>query len=250
MSNLLDDGIHITRRSDFSNEFIAQWTRLFQRCFGGSEENATRVFQKYLLNDSRICCTIKDGTMVAAYCGLKLSHEDSAVFLSTDTMSDGTQKGSSVILGKRLYKTFIEDDISVVCGYPNNNIRKIREKGLGWTLDGNLYLYVGIPFFWRFFRKTIKDSGLWKAIRPTGGWYTRKKPLFVHLLGRDGLYSSNVGFVITLSAYRPGAFFIRMPNFLFEPRNFGYKCLTDNAKNNNVFLKKIKFLDLDTIDIP
>ncbi|MGY4493057.1 hypothetical protein [Pseudomonas sp. TE3610] len=250
MSNFLEDGIHITSRSDFSIEFIAQWTGLFQRCFGGSEENAARVFQKYQLNDSRICCTVKDGIMVAAYCGLKLIHDDSAVFLSTDTMSDGTQKGSSIILGKRLYKSLIEDGISVVCGYPNNNIRKIRERGLGWTLEGNLHLYVGIPVLWRFFRKTIPVSSLWKAIRPTGGWFTQRKPLCVNLLGRDGLYSSDIGAVITLSAYRPGAFFIKMPSFIFEPRSFGYKCLTDNAKDNDNFLKKIKSLDLDTIDIP
>ena len=250
MSSLLDDGIHIAGRSDFNDAFTSQWTRLFQRCFGGSESNATLVFQKYLLNESRICYSIKDGTMVAAYCGLKLSHEGSAVFLSTDTMSDGTQKGSSIILGKRLYKSFADDDIDVVCGYPNKNILRIREKGLGWTLDGNLFLYVGIPFFWRFFRQSIKEDGLWKAVRPTGGWFTRKKPLLINLLGPDGLYSSNIGLVITLSAYRPGPFFIKIPGFLFEPRSFGYKCLTEDVERNTLFLKKIKRLNLDTIDIP
>ncbi|MHC8349706.1 hypothetical protein ACYZT7_10075 [Pseudomonas sp. RT4P38] len=250
MSDLLDDGIHIVRRNSYSDELIAQWTRLFQRCFGGAEKNATRVFQKYLLNDSRICYSVKDGTMVAAYCGLRLSHEDSAVFLSTDTMSDGTQKGSSVILGKRLYKSFLEEDIHVVCGYPNKNIRRIREKGLGWTINGSLYLYVGVPFFWRFFRKPINQSGLWKLARPASGWFTRKKPFLVNLLGSDGLYSSNFGLVITLSAYRPGVFFIKVPNFLFEPRSFGYKCLTEQAEKNNAFLEKIKYLNIDTIDIP
>jgi hypothetical protein len=250
MSELINDGIHIARRSDYSKDFVVQWVRLFQRCFGGREENATQVFQKYLLNDSRICYSIKDRTMVAAYCGLKLDHDGVAIFLSTDTMSDGTQKGSSVILGKRLYKTFVEDGITVVCGYPNKNIRKIREKGLGWTLEGSLHLYVGVPIFWRFFRCAYKGSGLWSAVRPTGGWFTRKKPSLVHLLGRDGLYSSNLGFVITLSSYRPGAFFIRMPKMIFEPRSFGYKLLTDNVEGNNDFLKKIYFLDLNTIDIP
>jgi len=250
MCDLLGDGIHIENRGDFDEAFIAQWTGLFHRCFGGPEDEAERVFQKYLLNDSRICYSIKDGSMVAAYCGLKLHYEDGAVFLSTDTMSDGTQKGSSVILGKRLYKTLVADGISVVCGYPNKNIRKIREKGLGWTLSGNLHLYVGIPIFWRCFRKTIKEKNLWKVIRPAGGWYTRKKPFLFDLLGRDGLYSSGFGFVITLSAFRPGRFFIRVPGFLFEPRCFGYKCLTENAEENEIFLENIEILDLDTIDIP
>lgn len=249
VSNPMDDGVHIIRRNDFNEDFISQWTGLFQRCFGGSEENATRVFQKYLLNDSRICCTIKDGVMVAAYCGLKLSQDNNAVFLSTDTMSDGTVKGSSITLGKRLYKYLAEENVSVVCGYPNNNIRRIREKGLGWTLQGNLHLYVGIPLLWRLFRKKTTDQGLWKAVRPEGGWYTRSKPFLVNLLGRDGLHSSAIGGVITLSAYRPGAFFIRVPGFLFEPRTFGYKHLNDDNKDSN-FLNKIKLLDLDTIDIP
>ncbi|CRM46287.1 MULTISPECIES: glycosyltransferase family A protein [Pseudomonas] len=250
MSDLLDDGIHIVRRNSYSNDLIAQWTRLFQRCFGGSEDNATRVFQKYLLNDSRICYSVKEGTMVAAYCGLRLSHEDGAVFLSTDTMSDGTQKGSSVILGKRLYKSFVEEGIDIVCGYPNKNIRRIREKGLGWTLNGNLYLYMGIPFLWRFFKKPMNQNALWKLARPAGGWFTRKKPPLVNLLGSDGLYSSNPGLVITLSAYRPGVFFIKVPGFLFEPRSFGYKCLTEQTEKNNAFLEKIKYLNIDTIDIP
>lgn len=250
MSDLLDDGIHIVRRNSYSNELIAQWTGLFQRCFGGTEDNATRVFQKYLLNDSSICYSVKDGTLVAAYCGLRLSHEDSSVFLSTDTMSDGTQKGSSVILGKRLYKSLAEEGILAVCGYPNKNIRRIREKGLGWTLSGHLYLYVGIPFLWRFFRKPANRHGVWKLVRPTGGWFTRKPPPLVNLLGSDGLYSSNPGLVITLSAYRPGTFFIKVPSFLFEPRTFGYKCLTEQTEKNNAFLEKIKFLNIDTIDIP
>lgn len=250
MSFSLDDGIYISKGSDFSEVFTSQWISLFQRCFGGSDKNASRVFQKYQLNDSRICYSIKNGTMVAAYCGLRLSHEDSAVFLSTDTMSDGTQKGSSVILGKRLYKSFLEEDIYVVCGYPNNNIRKIRERGLGWTLNGNLHLYVAIPFFWRLLRKPTKENGLWKLARPADGWFTRKKPFLANLLGRDGLYSSSPGLVITLSAYRPGAFFIKVPGFLFEPRSFGYRFLTDNKERNNAFLKKISFLNLETIDIP
>lgn len=245
----MDDGVHIIKRSDFSENFVTQWIGLFQRCFGGSPENAKRVFQKYQLNDSRICYSIKDGTMVAAYCGLKLSQDNNTIFLSTDTMSDGTQKGSSITLGKRLYKSLAEENVSVVCGYPNNNIRRIREKGLGWTLQGNLHLYVGIPLLWRFFRKKITEPGLWKAVRPEGGWYTRSKPPLVNLLGRDGLHSSTPGGVITLSAYRPGAFFIRVPGFLFEPRTFGYRYLSEDAKDSN-FLNKIKLLDLDTIDIP
>ncbi|RDS88069.1 glycosyltransferase family 2 protein [Pseudomonas fluorescens] len=250
MNSLFDDGIHIVKRDDLNHTFTTLWSRLFQRCFGGTEKNAVYVFQKYLLNDSRICYSIKDGIMVAAYCGLKLRHEDAYVFLSTDTMSDGTQKGSSIILGKRLYKFLIEDNIEIVCGYPNKNIRKIREKGLGWTLNGHLYLYIGIPFLWRLFRNSNKNVLLWKATRPEGGWFTREKPLFVNLLGPEGLYSANVGAVITLSAYRPGPFFIKVPDFLFEPRNFGYKLLTENAAKNNVFLKKIAHLNLDTIDIP
>lgn len=250
MSALFSDGIHIVRKGEYNDEFIAEWASLFQRCFGGSEEKARRVFQKYLLNDSVICCLFQSGAMVAAYCGIKVSHEDSAAFLSTDTMSDGTKRGASVILGKTLYDSLATEGVSVVFGYPNKNIRKIREIKLGWTLDGNLPLYIGIPFIWRFFRKTPKDSSLWTIARPADGWFTRKRPFLFNLLGRNGLHSSGLGFVISLSSYRPGAFFIRVPDFIFEPRTFGYKFLIENEKSRLSLLEKINFLDIDTIDIP
>lgn len=250
MTNLFSDGIQIVRRGEYNDEFIAKWASLFQRCFGGSEEKARRVFQKYLLNDSRICCLFNSGKMIAAYCGIKVSHEDSAAFLSTDTMSDGTQRGASVILGNKLYATLVMEGVTVVFGYPNQNIRGIREKRLGWTLNGNLHLYIAIPFVWRFFRKIYKDPALWTIARPAGGWFTRKKPFLFNLLGRNGLYSSGFGFVISLSSYRPGVFFIRMPRFIFEPRTFGYKFLIENERNRISLLDKIKYLDIDTIDIP
>lgn len=250
MSNLFNDGIHIVRCGEYNDEFITEWASLFQRCFGGSEKKALRVFQKYLFNDSMLCCLFKSGVMIAAYCGIKVNYEDNAAFLSTDTMSDGTKRGSSVLLGKKLYDTLVTEGVSVVFGYPNQNIRKIREKGLGWTLDGNLPLYIGIPFIWRFFRKIPKAPSLWTIARPADGWYTRKKPFLFNLLGRNGLHSSGFGFVITLSSYRPGVFFIRVPDFIFEPRTFGYKFLIESKKNRLSLLSKIKYLDIDTIDIP
>ena len=250
MTDLFSDGIHIARQGDINEVFVAKWIGLFQRCFGGNDEKAVCVFQKYLLNDSRFCCLFKSGVMIAAYCGIKVIYEDGAAFLSTDTMSDGTKRGASVLLGKKLYDSLILEGISIVFGYPNQNIRKIRERGLGWTLNGNLYLYIGIPFAWRFFRNILKYCSLWTVARPAGGWYTRKKPFLFNLLGRNGLYSSDFGFVITLSSYRPGVFFIRVPDFIFEPRTFGYKFLIENEKNSLSILRKIEFLDIDTIDIP
>lgn len=250
MADLFSDGIRIVRQGEYSDEFIAKWASLFQRCFGGTKEKAVRVFQKYLLNDSRLCCLFKSGVMIAAYCGIKVSYEDSAAFLSTDTMSDGTKRGASVILGKKLYDTLAIEGISVVFGYPNQNIRKIREIKLGWTLNGSLSLYIGIPFIWRFFRKIPKDFSLWTIARPADGWFTRKRPFLFNLLGRNGLYSSGFGFVISLSSYRPGVFFIRVPDFIFEPRTFGYKFLIESENNRLALLNKIKYLDIDTIDIP
>lgn len=102
---MLNDSIHIARRSDLNEVFVAQWIGLFQRCFGGTEEKAARVFQKYLLNDSMFCCLFKSGVMIAAYCGIKVSYEDGAAFLSTDTMSDGTKRGGHQLYWARNYMT-------------------------------------------------------------------------------------------------------------------------------------------------
>jgi hypothetical protein len=83
----------------------------------------------------------------------------------------------------------------------------------------------------------------WRMVR-------EKKPFLFNLLGRDGLYSAGFGVVMMLSAYRLGLFFIRVLDFIFEPRTFGYKLLIETAENKRIILQKIVLLDIDTIDIP
>ena len=225
-----------------------EWALLFSRAYGSTPEKGKLLFRKYKLNKSRFCVLYIDSLLVAAYSGLELSFEKYKLFLSTDTMSDGTKKGASVLLGSYLYEQLIADNFLVVCGYPNDNIRKLRQNRLHWNMKGGLFLWFGVPLFWRFkFFSPAKD--LWKVVRPNGGFFGNSF-IGVNLLGRNGLFSNNLGVTLTLASKKPGIFFIRIPDKLFSTRTFGYRFLNESVIDQDSFLKAIEELDIETIDIP
>ncbi len=249
MSESLISEVHLAYPSDYDENLTEQWSFLFQKSFGVSRETSLRVFEKYKLNDSRICYLTHNGVMVASYCGLKLNCDSLSVFISTDTMSDGTISGASVRLARIMYRALASEGVVVVVGYPNENIRKLREKALGWTLVGGLNLYVGIPLLWPFKRNLIPPDYLWKIKRPPGGFFVIY-PFLVKLLCRDCLYGTKLGLLITLSSKKPGMFFLKIPNVIFKKRRFGYLFLCEDVNIHSKFLKKIQYLDVDTADIP
>jgi hypothetical protein len=228
--------------------FEDEWVRLFSRAYGTSEEKGSLLFRKYKLNNSRFCVLYMDHQMVAAYSGLELSSATFKIFLSTDTMSDGSKKGASVLLASHLYDQLTADNFLVVCGYPNDKIRKLRQNRLDWIIGGELFLWAGFPLFWRFWRTPSVDS-LWRVLRPIGGFFD--KPIFgINLLGRNGLLSHKLGFSLTLASKRPGLFFIRIPVKFFPARTFGYKFLNESVIEQRNFISLIDNLDVETIDIP
>jgi hypothetical protein len=233
---------------EIDKAFEEEWSSLFSRCYKSSINKASLLFRKYKLNDSRFCILRYQGDIVACYSGIKLSFNNSYIFLSTDTMSDGTVSGASVILGKHIYNILVNEGVFAVCGFPNEQIRKIRQKRLGWTILGALDLYISLPFFNKFFRSK-KSNNLWRIVRPDNGFFSQKYP-YLNLLGRDGLYSNGLGLIVTLSAYKPGLFFFRIPKFLVSPKIFGYKLLKNDEQALSLMNSSALNLDLDTIDIP
>jgi hypothetical protein len=230
--------------SDFSDE----WILLFARSYGASQEKAELIFRKYRLNKPRFCVLYVNERMVAAYSGLELTFGNSKIFLSTDTMSDGTKKGASVLLANHLYEQLFLEDFLAVCGFPNDKIRKLRQKRLGWVISGNLFLWLGVPFFWKFLYSEARTS-LWSVVRPKDGFFG-KNIWGINLLGRDKLLTKKFGLVMSLSSQRPGFFFLRIPNTLFSPRTFGYRFLNGSQVEKDLFLEVLDTLDLETIDIP
>ena len=229
---------------------IDQWIDLFSRAFRVNKDVASKALVKYKIHQPNavFCLAYVNGRIEAAYCGILCKYENILIFLSTDTMSSGVYPNATVKLGKFLYEWLGGNNVAAVCGYPNSNIENIRIKKLGWEMAGKLYPYLGIPFLWRFYRHP--SSTAWYFERPHHGFFLKQYSL-VQLLGRKGLYSGGViSVVFTLSAFKPGLFFIRVPSFFIRPKRFGFVLLRSDPSLHAVMLSAVKNLDLNTIDVP
>jgi hypothetical protein len=244
----MSDHLEIVRGEEMSAAFEDDWVNLFARAYQSNVEKGRLLLRKYKINKSRLCVLYVDERMVGSYSGLELTFANKFIFLSTDTMSDGTRRGASVEMGKYLYEQLTKDGFLAVCGYPNDNIRKLRQKRLEWIIDGKVFLWVGVPFFWGIGRnKPVHD--LWRVNRPKNGFFG---PALrgINLVGRDGLFQSGLGFACTIASQRPSPFFFRVPAMIFEPRTFGYRFLIKSNEHQEIFLSVLTKLDLETIDIP
>ena len=246
---------NIVIRKEFSlltSDEKEQWLALFSDCFKCNKQVALSAFEKYRLHgeNSVFCIGLLDDVIVACYSGIILSVGARRIFLSTDTMSNGLLNNATVKLGRYLYQYLVECGVILVCGFPNENVRKIREKKLGWKIIGKVNAYIGIPFFWRFFRR-LNNCPIWMLERPSSGYFTKVRPL-VSLLGRTCIYGKNlISLKFTLTAFSPGVFFIKVPNFLVSPKLFGYVLLIDSdVEALPWILKCAANLDLNCIDVP
>lgn len=232
-----------------------QWITLFKSCFSKTDEQAVSVFKKYEIHyDSCwFCMAFVEDKLVACYSGIVLPINNFDIFLSTDTMSNGVIRNATVKLARPLYEDLKGSGVRAVCGFPNKNILSIREKRLGWTIVGEIYYYVGIPFLWRLFR--IADAAhkkyQWFLNRPLVGCFARPVR-FLSILGRYKVYGSRISFlVLACGSKKPGIFFIRIPSFLIQPKKFGYVmlgnvCIEDKA----IIEQSVDFLDMNSIDVP
>ena len=245
---MMCDGIVYIEGDAGCNAIVLQWVSLFCECYKVDRKIALSVFEKYRINNARFCALMNDGKMVACYSGLNLSFKGKNIFLSTDTMSDGSVDFATVKLAKYLYAKLREDGVIAVCGYPNENIRTIRQRGLGWVMVGQLKCYIGVPFLWRWGRNECSPD-LWIVNRSASGFFTWSTRLFVPLC-RSQEHSSSFALRIALSAYRPGSFFIRVPSVFVKPKQFGYKMLSDDPLDEGAIRSCLARLDMDTIDVP
>jgi hypothetical protein len=245
---MMRDGIFYTVGDTGCNEVMLQWVDLFCKSYKVGSKIAISVFQKYRINDPRFCALINNGRMVACYSGLNLKFRGKSIFVSTDTMSDGSVAFATVILAKYLYGKLIEDGVIAVCGYPNENIRVIRQRALGWVIVGQLDCYIGVPFLWKHGLNDC-SSDIWIVKRPASGFFTWGTKVVVPLC-RSQEYSSSYALRIALSAFRPGRFFIRVPSIFVKPKQFGYKMLSYDPRDEDAIRSCLPRLDMDTIDVP
>lgn len=244
----MSEHIFVIPGSEFDNQQRHEWCLLFSKCYKTDMASALLHFQKYLLNQSIICFIQNSKGMIAAYNGLVLELENWKIFLSTDTMSDGTTRSATVKLAAHLYPLLQSQGISAVCGYPNPKIIKIREKRLGWSISGNMHLWVSAPLLWRI--GAAKDrQGLWSARRPSSGFFGKPR-VFLTPVSNGKVLVMKVGIPFTLATNRPGPFYIKIPRRIVAPKVFGYRILTNDVRLDEKMRSAATRLDLLTIDLP
>jgi hypothetical protein len=227
------------------------WKSLFRRCFGATERQADAVFRKYELagEGARFALLMADGKPVACYSGVICLVGGSKVFLSTDTMSDGTMPKSSVTLGQSLYERLAAEGVGAVCGFPNSNIEHLRRKYLGWEMHGAIYAFVGVPFLWRFGLRNLSRDML-SIIRPARGFF-KSIPgclrAWSPLRDYDGW---PICIRFTLAAEKPGTFWIPVPQVLVAPKPFGFRILDMGGVSRGTMLSISSSLSFDSIDVP
>ncbi|MDK3019092.1 hypothetical protein [Pseudodonghicola flavimaris] len=243
--------IAILTGAEADTAFEAEWCALFARCYGATEDKGHALFRKYRLNPARFAGLWLGDRLVACYSGLLLDSGIGPVFLATDTMSDGSRGKASVTLGTALYERLAAASVTAVVGYPNENIRHLRQKYLGWTLRGEMNLYVGVPLLWRlgFTGARAEQAGLWQVSRPDSGAFAPLPPLLRLAARGHGYGARRLALTVTLSAARPGPFFLRVPAALVASRQFGYRLLSEDVSAAQM-QTMIAALDLDTIDVP
>ena len=242
--------LKIIQPIEFDSDLELAWRALFGKIFGLRLDDCERIFEKYLLNDSYACLMFVQSELVASYSGLVLPFCGKSIFLSTDTMSDGTFKGASVVCGKHLYEFLGEKGVVAVCGFPNKNIIRLRERKLGWTMKGCIDLHFGVPFFWRFFRSSASHSIGWRVNKPCRGHF-RNLSAFVGWMSDDRA-SSRFGLVMTMSSAKPGIFFFKVPSTFYSSKKFGYRLIDENIDPEwfAQFEKAIDCMNANSIDVP
>lgn len=174
MKNNLDYTTKILRCLN-DDEQLA-WCELHKKCFKSSIRDAVKLFQKYELNEARFAFVYYKNHLVAAYSGLFVKNSLNAkIFLSTDTMSDKTLAGGSIIAAHAMYSHLRNEGVNVVCGYPNKNIEGLRKEKLGWVYSQKIDLYV-MPAF--CLPKYVEPT--FRLNRPRDGFF-RKTYWFVAL---------------------------------------------------------------------
>lgn len=243
--SILDEAYNLVtvRGADVSESLEELWYELFRKSFGGRSS----PFLKYRLNESLLTFAFSGENLVAVYGGLILRGRRCTIFVATDTMSDGTIPSATRVLGQNTYSELMRWQVDVVCGFPNERIRRLRERQLGWTLHGEVRLFTAPAYLWRIGFNWNDCS--WRIKRPDAGQFLTRCPLLGVIAG--GVYRGPCTLIyLCFSTSRPGPFFIPVPSFLLKPRAFGYKLIGTNVEAHEFFLAELENLSGAVLDLP
>ena len=244
----MDFELKVLSNKDWTSEFEVEWIQLFTRCYNVPQKKACEISKKYKLHASICCAMYVNKKLVGCYSGLVLMWHNNKIFLSTDTMSDGTVRNGTVKMATLLYSELAKTGFVLVAGFPNNQIRSIRRRKLGWIMNGDLYAWVGIPIL-RLLMRTQRENNLWSVNRPDSGFFGPKWRM-LKLIGRTRSYGPIWGIPFTLSAEKPGYFYLKVPEWIISRKTFGYFILDDHQNAESLLCSDVSKLDLETIDLP
>jgi len=218
------------------------WINLHKKCFKSKDIKVAQLFSKYELNDCRFALVYIGDKLAVSYSGLLIKNNFCVkIFLSTDTMSDGTLKGGSVIAAKELYAYLKSEDVKVVCGYPNKLIENIRRRKLKWVYSTEMHLYV-LPAF--LLPKNVKPS--LRLQRPQNGFFY-KSSRFISM----GRYNSGFSVLrFELSTYRPHLLGINLSALLGIGGKKFYYLFLDKKIHIEEMLDGSIVLNSQSIDVP
>ena len=155
---------------EFENVFLNSWCSCYKQCYNtkfGRDiwENKYRdsraLFAMLIIRQNKL------ERVIASYSGIILNYQEELIFLSTDTMSDGTVRGATVKMANYLYQYLKSINVRAVLGFPNKNIFHIREKYLDWRQLCSFQLYLK-------FSSSLEKSLLfepWHICRPDGLYF-------------------------------------------------------------------------------
>jgi hypothetical protein len=221
-----------------------KWLNLFGKCFKASNASAHNIFRKYLLNDSIFCFLEIDQEIIASYSGLVLNTNDgNKIFLSCDTMSDGTIRGGSIMLANHLYPYLRSIGITVVCGFPNDKIAGLRVNKLGWEIYEDLYVYLRPKFLPNSNYQSELPLESFTINRPSTGFF-KNVPFFLQLAGYEKKFSL---FEVRFSNTRLGLPYFKVKHMT---KRFGFKIIdTENEETHRNWLNNLS-LSERSIDVP
>lgn len=199
---------------------LKDWVALHHKCFKRGRAYAYNCYVKYRLNKPKFCMVYENDALVACYSGIFVRSNIATIFLSTDTMSDGTIRGGSIIAAENLYSHLIQVGVDLVCGYPNATIVGLREKKLGWKFVTNLELFL-MPIF----ILPVNLNPLIRLNRPKYGFFRSSSGLVA--LGNFDKHKWSL-VRLELSNVRPTWFSLNLSRFFgFGRKSLYYRVLNE-----------------------
>ena len=238
--------LEIKTFSEFTRTDMASWVAACNIAYNFN--SGQKVLLKYSNAplETYFCLLYQNEELKASYSGFNFNFRGLKGFLSTDTFSLFPR--GTTIMGEHLYAFLKDCEFDVVCGWPNKQIERLRQKFLGWQYIDRKNVYFVYP-------KISKNSTVLSDVGPFsrshGQFFSRRDfGLFYAIDNRTTISCMKYrGFGISMGNLNKNFVHIQIPNY---SKLFGYRPLVE-GKSADIGLKMnqlFSIADLSWIDVP